>query len=165
MPGFIQSIKSRLPQSPFSPPKQSVPALPSVDSAEPVEEAAQPAEQPSAEILPAEALIAPNSSTVALTLTPVTGLSSQQTFDDVEAPEPASASAEESATEPESSTQPEVAAPDVEEAPQLPETEPLATVSPAVEAEEPVISVPDVAEAVVAPETFAHQVFNALRII
>ncbi|KAA1121765.1 hypothetical protein PGTUg99_027893 [Puccinia graminis f. sp. tritici] len=153
MPGFIQSIKSRLPQSPFSPPKQSVPVLPPVDSAEPVEEAAQPAEQPLAEILPSEALIAPNSSTVALTLTPVTGLSSQQTFDDIEAPAPAaSAPAEESATEPESSTQPEVAAPDVEEAPQLSEAEPLAAVSPAVEAEEPVISVPEVAEAVVAPE-------------
>jgi hypothetical protein len=87
MPGFIQSIKSRLPQSPFSPPKQSAPVLPLIDSAEPTEEVAQPAEQPSTEILPAEALIAPNSSTVALTLTPVTGLSSQQTTDDVEVPE------------------------------------------------------------------------------
>lgn len=144
MPGFIQSIKSRLPQSPFSPPKQSAPVLPLIDSAEPAEEVAQPTEQPSAEILPAEALIAPNSSTVALTLTPVTGLSSQQTTDDVEVPETASALAEESAPELEPSTRPEVAAPDVEVAP---EAEPLAAVSPALEAEAPAILAPEVAEA------------------
>ncbi|POV96580.1 hypothetical protein PSHT_15061 [Puccinia striiformis] len=84
MPGFIQSVKSRLPQSPFSPPKNSPTLIPSTDLSEPVIEEALPVEEnPTAEILPAEALLAPNSSTVALTLTPASGLSSQQsTLDD-----------------------------------------------------------------------------------
>jgi hypothetical protein len=82
MPGFMQSLKSRLPQSPFSPPKQSAAALPAVELEQPadgaVEEQPVPEEQPAAEVLPSEALLAPNASTVALTLTPASGQSSQQ---------------------------------------------------------------------------------------
>ncbi|KNZ46833.1 uncharacterized protein VP01_690g3 [Puccinia sorghi] len=81
MPGFISSLKSRLPTSPFSPPKNTAPALAAVEAAEPAEPAEVAAEseaQPTAEVLPSEAILAPNTSTVALTLTPANGQSSQQ---------------------------------------------------------------------------------------
>lgn len=77
MPGFISSLKSRLPTSPFSPPKNVAPTLAPVEAADSAEVAAE-TEAPVAEVLPSEALLAPNSSTVALTLTPASGQSSQQ---------------------------------------------------------------------------------------
>ncbi|OAV90985.1 hypothetical protein PTTG_07754 [Puccinia triticina 1-1 BBBD Race 1] len=155
MPGFIQSIKSRLPQSPFSPPKQSAPLIPSIDAGEPVEEAPQQEQQPSAEILPAEALIAPNSSTVALTLTPVNGVSSQQPSDDGEVPE----TAEESAAEPEPTAQSEAVAPHAEATPEVSEADPSADVPTSVEPQAPVATpLSDVTEEPAVPEVDTAEV-------
>lgn len=77
MPGFMQSFKS-----PFNPNKKNATAIAPAVVVASAEEGTITEEQPSSEVLPGEALVQQTSSTVALTLTPVTGESSQQTPSD-----------------------------------------------------------------------------------
>lgn len=159
----MQSLKSRLPQSPFSPPKQSAAVLPALDSAEPADGAVeeQPEEQSAAEVLPSEALLAPNASTVALTLTPANGQSSQQlATPDEEVTESETAPAEETAPAVEPSTQPEVASVEPVVLPDLGEAAPAAaeTTAPETEASN-LASVEEVSvEEIVVPELPASEV-------
>lgn len=77
MPGFMQSFKS-----PFNPNKKNATVIAPAVVVAPAEEGTIAEEQPSPEVLPGEALVQQTSSTVALTLTPVTGESSQQLASD-----------------------------------------------------------------------------------
>ncbi|PLW47730.1 hypothetical protein PCANC_11458 [Puccinia coronata f. sp. avenae] len=165
MPGFMQSLKSRLPQSPFSPPKQSAAALPAVELEQPadgaVEEQPVPEEQPAAEVLPSEALLAPNASTVALTLTPASGQSSQQLASpDEQVTEPETAPAEESAPVVEPPTHPEAKVVETAVVSERAEPAPTAAETTASEAEASILApVEEVSvEESVVPELPANEV-------
>lgn len=78
MPGFMQSIKSHLPQSPFNPTKKNGNAINPIAVVSPEAEGTPAEEQPSAEILTGDATVPHDPSTVALTLTPANGEPSHQ---------------------------------------------------------------------------------------